>query len=144
MESLCGRTSKTPRVVAGNKRKAIMSGVPQHAATIWEALEKTYDDTDDIPEEEDPLQQDTGEEEWEKGVPPFVKKLTNMVSENKSIINTPNFFYTLFVYLLLFMHLTTFYMFFTGQWKVLLLSKTLICLQMCCLGILKTLSSVVL
>lgn len=59
--------------------------VPQHASTIWEALSKTYDDAvDDIPEEEEP-QQEVGEEEWEKGVPPFVKKLTKMLTENKSI-----------------------------------------------------------
>lgn len=56
---------------------------------LWDALKQTYEDTveddiyvQDVPPEDDPH----NEEDWEKGIPPFVKKLTKMVGENKSII----------------------------------------------------------
>lgn len=53
---------------------------------LWDALNRTYDDTVedasyDVPEDDD----HGDEEEWEKGVPPFVRKLTKMVSENKNV-----------------------------------------------------------
>lgn len=58
------------------------------AHTLWDALKQTYDDTvedaAEVPDEEGEAGVDN-EEEWEKGVPPFVRKLTKMVSENKSI-----------------------------------------------------------
>lgn len=58
---------------------------------LWDALKESYDDSveDDIyvqdTGEEDPAIIPQNEEDWEKGIPPFVKKLTKMVSENKSI-----------------------------------------------------------
>lgn len=55
---------------------------------MWEVMtqpqhDDSVEDAADVPEEDD--NQVDNEEEWEKGVPPFVKKLTKMVSENKSI-----------------------------------------------------------
>jgi hypothetical protein len=58
---------------------------------LWDALKQSYEDAveDDIYVQE--VQDDpspVGEEDWEKGIPPFVKKLTKMVGENKSILSS--------------------------------------------------------
>lgn len=66
-----------------------MAAPPSHSHGLWDALKQTYDDTveDDLYAQQDSQDDDrANEEDWEKGIPPFVRKLTKMVGENKSIL----------------------------------------------------------